>query len=213
MMLLLPYPATADYRKKTLEQVSRLLEEEVPSSLRGPVSWQSEIGKKIQEFRDSQYHLVAPYLKGEFQNSIESRLALDERSFHFASVRDDTVQGALRLTPAAFEMAELSDELKQASQHFSGYLEISRLLTTKTLRRQLVGEKLLLNAGYWACTTTEYKGFIAICRKMRRSSFERYGLVPFNEQLFKIPFRGDSEYYLLWANFDMILKAALRITS
>ncbi len=163
---------------------------------------------EIQQFRQEEYTRTAKYLTEDFQESLEKRLKIDEKSFHFFARYQGKIIASLRITPPPFEMTELSTELKNAVLQHKNYLEIGRLLVKDGYQKAGLGKKILFQAMLFSYFS-DYEGFIAICREHRRKEFERFGMKPYQRQKFILPSRQSAHYYFLTGRFsDLVYKIA-----
>jgi hypothetical protein len=160
---------------------------------------------EIRAFREKLYATSAPYLLAPFQEAIEQRLQLDERSFHFVATHEGQIVGTLRVTAPPFELSALSPEMAEAAAERPGHLEMGRLVVDPAFRRAYVGEKLIFGAARWLCARTDVAGVVQICREERRSYFELYGLSPVRETPFRLSERGDGVYYLMATTLPVVL--------
>ena len=158
----------------------------------------------FQQFRNQIYASTASYLMSSEQSSIEDRLALEERSFHFYATAGGELAATVRVTAHPFELAELAFDLKGVAQRYDRYLELSRLLVDPRFQKLGIGKKVLYSAMLWA-NLREYLGFIAICREHRKEEFERFGLRAFDDRKFVIPSRQNGEYRFMQGTWRMIV--------
>lgn len=158
----------------------------------------------LQSFRNQIYASTASYLTSTEQNSIENRLELEERSFHFYATAGGELAATVRVTAHPFELAELAPDLKKVALRYDRYLELSRLLVDPRFQKLGIGKKVLYSAMLWA-NLREYMGFIAICREHRKEEFERFGLKAFEDRKFIIPSRQNGEYRFMQGSWRMIV--------
>jgi hypothetical protein len=177
----------------------------------------------INAFRAAQYQTLSPYLLDSHQQAIETRCQLDERSQQFVAVTTtdaltispDTsskpdIIGCARVTPAPFELSQLTPELAEAASHYPDYWELSRLVVDAQYSSGFVGEKLFMGAARWLCLTTDIPGFLLICKTRRKRYFEYYGLKAHpgadgQPQSFVIPCRNSQTYYLMTGTFPAFI--------
>jgi hypothetical protein len=173
---------------------------------------------QINAFRAAQYHTLSPYLLEPEQLAIDARCQLDERSQQFVAVHypdpafpdEPAIIGCSRVTPAPFELSQLTPELAEAASHYPGYWELSRLVVDAQYSSGFVGEKLFMGAARWLCLTTDIPGFLLICKTRRKRYFEYYGLKAHagadgQPQSFVIPCRKSQTYYLMTGTFPAFI--------
>lgn len=132
--------------------------------------------QEIKTFREKQYSDKYPYLLAPLQLQIESKLALDERSYQVIARRktNGAIIGSLRLTPFPFELTELNDQYIWNTAEFCQKLEIGRLITDPTVRN--VGKKIMILAGIHSSENTHFEGFIGVSRSEKISYFQNFGM-------------------------------------
>lgn len=160
--------------------------------------------ESLARFRKDIYTRTASYLNSEEQGTLESRLALDQRSFHFYATFDGELAATVRVTAHPFELSELTSELQDTAVRFDKFLELSRLLVDPSHQKSGIGKKVLYSAMLWA-NLREYLGFIAICREPRKKEFERFGMEAFEGRQFRIPTRENGEYRFMWGTWRRII--------
>ncbi|WP_413290478.1 hypothetical protein [Bdellovibrio sp. HCB337] len=167
--------------------------------------------KRLQEFQDSIYADLAPYLKSQQQLNIEAELKIDERSYHFwAENKAGEIVGGLRLIPAPFEFSALTPELKAAANKYADIFEISRYATKKN--HHVVAQLILFFSGSWIIKETSQKGMLALSKERLKEHYKRYGVLDEDiEGPFTIDWRSeDARYYLVTADIRKIATSIIR---
>jgi hypothetical protein len=163
--------------------------------------------KELADFRNHQFQ-NAPYLLSDTQNEIETKLKIDNRSFHFVARKKTSYEivGTVRLTPYPFELSELLQNSRINFTELKNKLEISRLVTDPSVRD--VGKKLLLFAGIHAMEQASHDGFIAICQKEKMGLFKKFGMHALNGPE-KVKGRPH-DYFVIASNFRTMKKAVMK---
>jgi len=176
---------------------------------RGPVKGDEispDLMSRIVDLRRRIQAKEAPYLQSPAQLEIEKSLRLDERSFHFYSLDEEgELVGALRLTPAPFELSALSPELATAAGRYAGFFEISRYVVEKNAK---MAERLLLFSGAWLLRKTTAPGVIALCpEKLKEYYRYKYGILTENiSEAFPISTRKSGAYFIVKAEFSKFFR-------
>jgi hypothetical protein len=143
----------------------------------GPITVDSPEYEAVIQFRTDQNEKRAPHLEHANQREIEERLRIDERSSHFAIAKSGVIVACVRITPAPFELSELSPVFAKRGSDFKDYLEFGRLCTDLRLERKALYASMLV---VWAARASfadgKFQGVVAVCRTNRVSYMEKLGL-------------------------------------
>ncbi len=143
----------------------------------GPITADSPEYGDVIRFRTQQNEKRAPHLEHSNQREIEERLRIDERSSHFAIAKAGMIVACVRITPAPFELSELSPVFAKRAEEFKDFLEFGRLCTDHGLERKALYASMLV---VWAARASfadgKFHGVVAVCRPNRVSYMEKLGL-------------------------------------
>lgn len=163
---------------------------------------------EVIAFRRERYAEIAPYLNGPYQREIEQKLFADEDGWHLVARKGGRIVGLLRLNDTPFEIAAHNVGFAQICKEIGpGYIEMSRVLTDQKAKG--TGKKLLIMAGLWVTRRTRFIGILGHCKLEKLAYFGKLGLIADHERAYTIPGRGETKYYLIHANFTMMIKAVL----
>ncbi len=174
-------------------------DEDYSYNVHSPNDLSVEFLQEVSSFRSRHYEQSCPYLLSTSQAEIESKLLLDERSYHVIarSKLSGEIVGALRLTPAPFELSELFDISSLQEADYINKLEIGRLITNSSVRN--VGKKMMMLAGIFSSENTTHNGFFGTCRAEKMTYFEKFGMKIVSQE---VSLRGrPNTYFIISSDF------------
>ena len=136
----------------------------------------------------------------------ETRLAIAARSTHFLLYLHDRPMAVLRVTPAPFEWASLTQQHVSPTVALSRHVEFSRLISHSQNQFPMSVNGLLAAATEWAIRHG-HDGVTALCRSPQRRFFQRFGLTPITTDALHIEHRKRGDYWLLSAQWQQIFAA------
>lgn len=162
---------------------------------------------EIVRFRDTHYGLHSQtYLLSEQQRHFEDMIGTDRRSHHLWVTRHGQIVGAMRATPAPYELAVLAPPDVWARCSYPKRLEFGRLVSTGTGEDVAVISKKLIAGACLFGVIHGFQGVIAMCKSPQRRLFERFGLSAVSPQ-FAVPERNEGQYWLVQASWQKIIDA------
>lgn len=167
-------------------------------------SYSESLIKQLRKFRDFEYQSrKQPYLLSD-QNRSDNVNDVDRRSHHIWATRNGQIIGAMRATPAPYELMELAPSTLSISHDFSNYLEFSRLITRASDDVSALSRKLIA-CGCLYGVESHMDGVIAMCKPPQRRLFERFGLAAIPDY-FVLPERNHGKYWVMNATWAAIAK-------
>jgi len=158
--------------------------------------------KLVGSFRLNSYALKKSYMLNSL--GADGLDELDDKSMVFAAWANNQIIATVRLCAYPFETSEFVE--KKTLYEFLGdnyvdnYLEWSRLLVNPAIKNPRILPSLILYAGTHILETTNYSHYFGYSTPIVRKLFSRFGIASIALN-FKIPSRGEHQYYLLKGNF------------